>query len=124
MSYCRWSDLNHTCDVYAYQAEDGFQIHLSSMRRMGPHPYVPWIEAINEEISTEELHHVYSKYLASISDAALVDNGLLDEPVSYSFLKIKDFYNQLLELKDQGFNFPDEVIEEVKYEMWDMERIP
>lgn len=32
MSYCRWSDDRSNCDVYVYEAEDGFVTHVASRR--------------------------------------------------------------------------------------------
>lgn len=123
MSYCRWSCLDHTCDVYAYESEDGYQIHLSSKRRMGPHPFVPWEAAMKGEVSTEELHHIHVKYLQSISDAALIDNNLPDADQSYSTRSLSDFYFKLIELRNQGFNFPSEVLDTICRELFDAGRL-
>ena len=32
MSYCRWSSMNHRCDVYAYESDDGFVVHVAKRR--------------------------------------------------------------------------------------------
>ena len=32
MSYCRWTCMNNTSDVYCYEAQEGWKIHLTDGR--------------------------------------------------------------------------------------------
>lgn len=32
MSYCRWPDMNGTCDVHVYKSVEGYCIHIASRR--------------------------------------------------------------------------------------------
>ena len=47
MSYCRWSSLDYTCDIYAYESAYGYEVHIAHSRRMGPQPYMPMGEFVD-----------------------------------------------------------------------------
>lgn len=47
MSYCRWSSDDYQCDIYAYEAEDGFVVHVASSRKR-------FIEPLPEPISPSQ----------------------------------------------------------------------
>ena len=32
MSYCRWSSMDYDCDLYIYESESGFEIHVARRR--------------------------------------------------------------------------------------------
>lgn len=32
MSYCRWSSLDYTCDVYVYESDNGWETNVASRR--------------------------------------------------------------------------------------------
>lgn len=117
MSYCRWSSLDHTCDVYAYESKEGFIIHLAASRRIGPQPYVPWMEALTDEVSTDELFKANLIYMDAIRDSALYDTGLPYAGTTVSCVDLEDFYSELVELKRLGYNFPEDVLTTVKEEM-------
>lgn len=36
MSYCRWSSMNWMCDVYVYEADEGFVTHVAGSRSIVP----------------------------------------------------------------------------------------
>ncbi|MDO8472962.1 MAG: hypothetical protein Q7T05_04005 [Dehalococcoidia bacterium] len=41
MSYCRWSDADYQCDVYCYQSDAGYQIHVANNRPVFTSPLPP-----------------------------------------------------------------------------------
>lgn len=120
MSYCRWSSLCGLCDVYAYESEDGYQIHLSSKRIMGPQPYVPYQELVEGTATPDEFLEAYKKYTEALHSSVHVDNNLPYGPISINCPDLLEFYYQMLELRLLGYLFPDAVIatilEELSYE--------
>lgn len=38
MSYCRWSSLDFQCDLYIYESDSGFEVHVASHRRVFAEP--------------------------------------------------------------------------------------
>jgi hypothetical protein len=41
MSLCRWSSNNFMCDIYCYESESGYVIHVATNRHVKPSPKMP-----------------------------------------------------------------------------------
>lgn len=119
MSYCRWSCLDCTCDVYAYESDEGYQIHLSSKRLMGPQPYVPYQEMMDNQVTSEELFAAYKVYMEALHSSEYVDNNLPYGAWSFSCSDLTEFYHMMLELKGLGYLFPDYVLTTILGELND-----
>ena len=73
MSYCRFSDDNFKCDVYAYEHCDGwFQIHVAGNRFVDKIPNFP---SVNQ--SSEEFNGLYKERQRVIDKSARVDIDLM-----------------------------------------------
>ena len=117
MSYCRWSSMDYTCDVYAYGSQFGYEIHLARGRRMGPQPYNPSYEFYSGNMSMDEFMPLYEIWNDSIKNSPVVHMDLPFENESFTLGDIEDFYDKLIELREVGYNFPDHVLDEVREEM-------
>jgi hypothetical protein len=42
MSYCRWSSSNWRCDLYIYESDSGWMIHVARNRIVGRVPDIVW----------------------------------------------------------------------------------
>lgn len=42
MSFCRWSSDDWACDVYAYESEEGFIIHVATAEK-AEIPFLPFL---------------------------------------------------------------------------------
>lgn len=117
MSYCRWSDLYFTCDLYCYEAKEGYITHIATQRRMGPMPVFPWFDPDFSSWSSEKLFAKHQKYQDGIDSAGKIPIDLPLDGESFCDADIEDFYDRLLRLREMGYNFPDEVIQDVEWEI-------
>ena len=117
MSYCRWSSLNYQCDIYAYESEDGYYIHIARLRKMGPQRYLPWQEWIDKEISTEEFFDIYEKFNKELDNSPNVEIGLPFDGETIRCQDEEDFYDTMAKLKEVGYYFPDNVLDMIAEEM-------
>jgi len=117
MSYCRWSCMDGLCDVYAYESDEGYQVHLSSKRIMGPQPYVPYLEFSKDQVTSEEFFEAYQLYMKALENSAYVNNNLPYGMESCCCESLEHFLSKMLELREVGYLFPDYVIETIIEEM-------
>jgi hypothetical protein len=62
MSYCRWSSCNFACDLYVYESDGGWMIHVARNRVVGRVPEVVWPvdrspEAVDRFVTTHRFQH-------------------------------------------------------------------
>ena len=117
MSYCRWSCMDGLCDVYAYESDEGYQIHLSAMRIMGPQPYVPYQEMFEETVTKDEFFKAYQLYMLALQSSVHVENNLPYGTQSFCCVDLTEFHHMMLELRGLGYLFPDHVLETILEEM-------
>lgn len=120
MSYCRWSTDNFKCDIYAYQSDNGYEIHVAANRYVGEPPKVDY-SLITKKDYTEEDKQEYlrqEKIRRDWMDKAERKN--IELPYageSFTCPDLETFLEQMIELKTVGYNFPDGVLETIKEEM-------
>jgi len=128
MSYCRWSTNNFRCDLYCYEnTEEEFIIHVAGRRRVFkdqdlPYPNVDFWDLVN--LSEDEAKKEYFKIKENhqwVHSQPLVKIGLPHDGKSFHEPDLESFLCRLLELKEIGYMFPDEVIETVRQEIKDQE---
>ena len=117
MSYCRWSSMDCTCDVYAYESDEGYQIHLSAKRLIGPQPYVPYLEFYEDKVTSEEFFEAYKIYMEALHSSDYVPNNLPYGMQSFCCEDLSEFYHMMLELRGLGYLFPNHVLDTIKEEM-------
>lgn len=65
MSYCRWSSDRMMCDVYVYEAENGYVCHIATHRPDIPGPLFPMDEINSSDKAVSEAAiHKYNVELA------------------------------------------------------------
>lgn len=120
MSYCRWSSMNGACEVYAYESDAGWVIHLAARKRkhqdkMPPDPF----EALMDENVEEYLkrHKVQQEWMETPEGNEFIN--IEKEHVGESFClgDLESFKEKLLYLRNLGWVFPDYVIENVNEEI-------
>jgi hypothetical protein len=117
--------MDFTCDIYAYESDMGYQVHIATRRRMGPQPYVPWSEFLDKQVSSEELWEAYRIYSDAIDSSGFMDIGLEFDGQSFCYGDPRDFYDAMIEFREMGYNFPDEALEMIRedIEMSDVNKV-
>lgn len=118
MSYCRWSTDNFNCDIYAYESDSGFQIHICSGRYKGEIPKTDMSflqdgskESISRYMQTSQIQSDYLKTCGTKP----INLPLAGE--SFTLPDLQSFYDKMVELKEIGYRFPDYVLECIKEEI-------
>lgn len=116
MSYCRWSSMNHQCDLYVFaDVSGGYTCHVAGMKRVSdvPCPEMPerWWELPVEKFM--ELHQAQSDWVDSTK---LVPIGLPHDGESYYSQPRDTMVETLKMLKEAGYNMPGDLIETIAAE--------
>jgi hypothetical protein len=82
MSYCRWSSMDFTCDIYAYESDGGFVVHVASGR---------FVDESREETKPIGLPHDGATYYHDTED---------------------EMFATMKELAAEGYNVPPHLIED------------
>ncbi len=117
MSYCRWSCMDGLCDVYAYQSDEGYQIHLSAVRIMGPQLHVPFLEFYQDKVTSEEFFEAYRLYMDALQNSAYIENNLPYGTQSFCCADLTEFYHMMQELRGLGYLFPNHVLSTILEEI-------
>lgn len=113
MSFCRFSDDNWKSDVYAYESDRGFELHIASVRRVGDIPVLPSIF----DLSTEEFAKAYQEWMAAIDAVERVPIGGVFDGKSYTYATLGDLQRALLDLQTHGYHVPDFALEAIEEEL-------
>lgn len=113
MSYCRWSDNNWKSDIYAYESEVGFVVHVATHRVAGDVPEVPFIL----DVGPEEYFEKYKAQMDFLEKAERVPiNGPCDGE-TFCYKTVQELYDGLRELQVDGYVVPEFAFEEIKQEL-------
>lgn len=113
MSYCRFSDMDFACDIYAYSSDQGYVLNVALWRFVGGAPHLPELGEV------DDLEWV-TQYQAQIAHLNNSERVRIDLPhAGESFLEPTrgGFLARLLYLRELGYQFPDRVIDELHTEM-------
>jgi hypothetical protein len=108
MSLCRWSSMDMMCNLYVYEACDGYSINVAKNRAV-------WLEELPPPVSFGEdgwldRHTKMLKMKREYVPIVLPYDGQ-----SFSCDSTEDAINVLTMLKDVGYNAPyDELFEMLK----------
>ena len=114
MSYCRWSSDNWRCDLYCYEAVEGYVIHIAGNRLTNTPPTVPFIL----HVTLQEFGRAYRHQMRWLHRKAKREPiGRRYAGRSFYGLALAEFLAKLLELRRIGYRFPFSVIEDVSAEL-------
>lgn len=105
MSYCRWSSDDFACDLYAYEAIDGYTIHIANNRVLGDIPKVPWILDVASDVWVAA-HMAQQEFLRTAQRERI---GLPHDGETFVEDDLDDFEERLRYLREIGYKFPDDV---------------
>lgn len=103
MSYCRWSSDDFGCDLYVYEASDGFCIHVAASRVVGDVPKIDWS-------SPETLYESYNTQMKFMGTAKRKSIGLPHDGDNFYGLDQMRAVETLIHLKNTGYKFPYGII--------------
>lgn len=109
MSYCRWSSDDWKSDIYCYEGEDGYHVHVAASRIVGDVPKIDWS-------SPEVLYETYKKQMEFMDNAERKNIGLEYDGESFYFSTPGGCADWLFCLRDAGYNVPQYAIEALQEE--------
>lgn len=106
MSFCRWSSMNWSCDLYCYESEQGYVTHVAMNRVVGNIPKV------DPTLFLENIEENLQKFLAQQKAQFDFLESAKREPIGLkydgqTFYDNKEtFISRLSMLREEGYNFP------------------
>lgn len=124
MSYCRWSSMDYTCDLYCYADVHGQWItHVAASRvdwgAEGPPPSPLGTEGV--KLLKEERHDEWTalnaRYNEALESKAHHAIGLAHDGQTFRDNSLEAFLETLIMLRDEGYVFPEGLIDEIREEI-------
>lgn len=112
MAYCRWSD----CDVYVYLSQDGWTTHVAGRRNVSGKP--PSFDFTSAETLVTS---IVFRQEWSRQNTTLQPIGLPEDGNSYCHDTPGECADNLLLLKNMGYDVPQDVIDTLYDEQKDMD---
>ena len=104
MSYCRWSSDSYRCDIYAYESESGFEVHVATRRHKLPdNVQAPTVDDPDWAIK-------YLEWSEILRASELVPIGLPFDGASYTLDTENEMFTLFAELAHVGYNVPDRLL--------------
>jgi len=120
MSYCRWSSNDFQCDVYVYESDMGFVIHVASNRLTWlvplPKPYTGY----GDEFDFENWYHRHRTVMDLMDDETTHTRapiGLPHDGETFVEDSPGRAATKLSELQALGYQVPDGVITDLLEEI-------
>jgi len=106
MSYCRFSTDGHMCDVYVYEAREGYVTHVANTKQMVPAPKDWW-----PGITDEEFKLAAAARRTFMEERELVQIGLEHDGATFIDDSPLSCAERLQSLKDKGYQVPQSAID-------------
>lgn len=104
MSYCRWSCMDHLCDVYAYEhCEGGFVVNVASKRPDYKEPLPP--QTSLEDFEAFAQRQIDMKEIMDRTEFKPI--GLPFDGETFWLETEDEMIMKLEELREIGYNVPD-----------------
>lgn len=110
MAYCRFSDDDFRCDVYCYESERGFEIHVAARKYVSDEPF-PKRPDHFWDLPPDEMREVLKRQREWIDHARLEPIGLGNDGETYFCPTPRDAALLLKSLEETGYRIPPVVIE-------------
>jgi len=116
MSYCRFSNDDYQCDVYVYEScYGGFDTHVATYRKVFKEP-IPEIIPFDTEHQKEWFKR-HQKIMKMCGAADRVKIELPNDGESFNHNTAKECADNLVELKEAGYNVPQYAIDALNEEV-------
>lgn len=108
MSYCRFSTDDYQCDVYVYEAEDGFTTHVAANRIIFTEQMPPYV-SLGDNVEAWHARHLV--VMEAVSRAERKNIGLPHDGACFVDSTAEDCAARLDSLKAMGYNVPKNAID-------------
>lgn len=112
MSVCRWSSDNYRCDLYIYETDAGFSVHVASNRPVGVIPEVPIPPVAASGSDWDQWFVLHRAQMDFLKNADRAPIGGPFDGASFDGLDAAEVPELLSALRLAGYRFPDHVLEE------------
>jgi hypothetical protein len=120
MSYVRWSSDNFKSDLYVYEAEEGYMIHIASNRVVGNIPPVDWKFLLDSNWKSYAAQSkAQHEFLATAERQPI---GLPFDGQTMVADDLEQLEHFLWLLKETGYIFPEWVLSTVREEIEEEKR--
>ena len=113
MSYCRFSSDNWKSDVYVYESDNGFEVHVAASRVVGDIPPLLELSEENREAYSDR----YQEQMTAVSTAERVPINGPHDGKSFTFGTVQELFYCLKGLQEAGYHVPQFVFEAIEEEM-------
>lgn len=120
MSFCRMSDDNWKSDVYAYEDDGGFVVHVAAHRLVGDIPEVP---PIGKAVSVA-WGEAYRAMMAAVETAERAPIGGPHDGESFRYATLRELHDGLLQLRADGYHVPQFTLEDIEEELKEEGELP
>lgn len=113
MSYCRWSTDDFQCDLYCYESNNGFEIHVARKRVVITEELPPPVNPLEDMAGFFERHR---KASAIIDRSERVAIGLAHDGESFLLNSAGECADKIEELVALGYRCPPFVVTNLREE--------
>lgn len=117
MSYCRFSSDNWTSDVYVYESDSGFVIHVAGSRYITDIPKVPPMPHKGTDKEWADWFKLHNAQMEVISNAETKDIGGVYDSKTFIMDDQLGTIEKLKDIKEHGYNVPDFVFDSLQEEI-------
>lgn len=117
MSYCRFSCMDFGCDLYCYEAYDGYITHVASNKFVGDIPKCPPLPESDDEVALADwmkAHRAQGEFLDAAPRKPL---GLPHDGERFSDATLEDFRARVVMLMAAGYRAPDYLLARIDAEI-------
>ncbi len=113
MSYCRWSCDDYQCDIYAFEADAGFMVHVATRRYQFKEPLPP--PAPHSE-GFDAYFARHKKVMVMVGRATTVAIDLPHDGEDFLFDTPGECADELERLRKCGYRVPQYAIDTLREE--------
>lgn len=119
MSYCRWSTDDFQCDLYVYEhCGGGFTTHVAGNRVVYDKPLPP---AVPFQGNVDAWFARHRAVMDAVEVASRTPVGLPHDGETFNDPTLVDLLARLIHLREAGYKFPDQVLDQVRAEIAETE---
>ena len=116
MSYCRWSSMDHACDIYLYaDVNGGYTCHVAGNKRVGREPCPP-MPAQWWKLPVDDFMAAIKAQQEWCDNSTLVPLGLPHDGESFYCQPRDTMVDTLTMLKEAGYRMPEDLIKIIQEE--------
>ena len=113
MSFCRWSSDDWKCDLYAYESDEGFVVHVAANRYIERIPHLPSVQ----KTPMTKWMKAYRAQMKAVRGAHSEKIGGTFDGQTLVYPSLKTMLEGILLLRTSGYNVPEFVISNIESEL-------